>query len=390
LKKRFLSQRIRFGKTALSTGSHLRTMKNSVVFPLKTSTVFSRNPKETFDVLDRLLKNSLLFFEEIWIEGGSYQVTYGDTFGLNFSFPFEGVDKYKKFKKLYESAGAEKRQAMFGIKPEGAPQAEWTTVESSLARSYYVSLQGALDCLLETHSKKDLDFVKFFGTADSQIMKKIVSDMSWKYRRIPEIKDKLEQVCNKWDIGILSTNRIVEESISTAFLSRACNSPPIVDGLHKDVLGSLDNIRREIQGEYLQIDTVSKVLQIAIPDYSKFTLSKILELRKEPSLKEFRKAVTEIARNLDGTADKEPYVQITQEINKCLMKDVKAIAPKGKTNVVLSAAIDCILSVPVPPEYTLPLWLASIGKTAVTAIGGTIKTDRWNNSFGCFWMKLAN
>ena len=87
-------------------------MRNAVVFPLQTSTVFSKAPRDTFRSLDRLIKNSLLFFEEIWFEAGIYQVTYGDTHASNFNLPYKGIEKYKKFKIAYESIDAKKREAL--------------------------------------------------------------------------------------------------------------------------------------------------------------------------------------------------------------------------------------------------------------------------------------
>jgi len=364
-------------------------MNNAVLFPLKTNTVYSKDSKETFETLDRLLKNSLLFFEEIWIETGIHEVTYGDTFGSAFNLPYKGIDDYKKTKKAYEAAGAEKRKAFIAIQREGKPNARISTIASSPARSYFVSLQGAFECLFENYSGKELEFIKFFWVKDSHKFNDAVSKVREEYTRIPNIRDNLQEVCEKWDIGNLCTTRILEESISATVLSRACNSPPIIDELHKDVIGSIDNIKKKIHAEQLRIDTLSKIMKIAIPDYSDFPLSKILDLRQEPSLKEFRRTVTEITRRLDGIPDEDSYAAIFQEINKRLIKDVKSIAPKGKRNVILSAAADCLLSIPFSPEFTLPLLLASLGKTGVTAIGDFQKKDRWNNSFGCFWMKMT-
>jgi hypothetical protein len=367
-------------------------MSSSVIFPLKTSSVFSLAPRETFEAIDRLLKNSLLFFQEIYIESGFRQVTYGDEYSFEVNGPLT-LEEYKNGKKRFELVGSLKRDGFLGIRPTGDNEAPLTRIAGGPARTYFVSLQGSLEALIENYSRKELNFIKYFylPSSSQQGIDNIVSDFSSTFRKEPNSKLNLENICRKWDFGSVNSDRIYRESLNTEIVSRACNSIPIVDELHKDVIGLIDNSAKQVVNPaLLQIDTVSKVLDAAIPDYSKFSIPEIIDLRKEPSIEAFRKALTEISASLNGVPNGNVDKKINQGINQRLVRDMSQIAPSSIRSIVISAAVDCILSVPVPAEFSLPITVASLIKTGTSAINDIIKAENWQSSFGCFWLKLNN
>ncbi len=360
-------------------------MGNRVVFPLHTSTTFSVNPKDTFQYLDRLIKNAMLFFDEIILESGDYQITYGDEHCFASDLPHKDLVSYKKLRESYESVGPNKGMAQIRVKPTGAPDTEWVTVVSSPARSYYISLQGSLEQLLENYSKKELSFIKYTWVKEQRkVDDTIVKTINGIINCSPNLRVGLRELCKKWDIGIICDTQILKEAISGIFISRKMNAIPVLDELHKDVIGLLDNVRRDFQGNQLRIETLSKIMQIAVNDYSNFAIEKILSLRNEPSIIEFRKTVDEVSDELRKTNEKEVNTAIAQRINKKLMKDMGKIAPKGPKKIILYAGLDCILALPI-----LSTW-AGLGRTVITTIQDLKMHREWRNSFGCFWMKLYN
>lgn len=367
-------------------------MVAGVLFPLQACKIFSEDPKDTYVYLDRIIKNSLLFFEEVWFEGGAHDASYGESHNYSFKVPYNGLGDYARRKASYSSVGQEKKVSRLTIKPEGRPNAKWTQVAASPARSYYVSFEGALEELLKNFSGKELDFIRFLYVSDASKASSAVHDLANQIKsRFTSfiLRPRLEKVCRKWDIGTISSDLILREAVDAIFLSRACGSPPVLDGLHKDVVQSIDSLKREIEGESRQVNALSKVMELAIPDYGALQIEKILELRREPSIEAFRRVITHISSGLAELSEEEINIRVAQEINKELIEDIKSIAPKSEKNVILSAAADCIFSTPVPPPYNAILLLLGLAKTVSTTISDVNKIERWKKSFGCFWMKLV-
>jgi len=82
------------------------------------------------------------------------------------------------------------------------------------------------------------------------------------------------------------------------------------------------SLRRETQEATRQIKTLSKAMSLAISDYGAFNFEKILELRKEPSIEAFRKAISHISSELTEPLKKK-------SILKSLKKSLKNLDERG-------------------------------------------------------------
>jgi len=362
----------------------------AVLFPLQGCKVFSKDPKDTYNRVDRIIKNAMLFFEEIWFEAGMHETTYGNTHSFEISTPYTGKEEYLRRRTSYLQAGSEKHIHTLRIRSEAIKDAKWFSVASSPARSYFLSFEGELEIIFENFSKKELEFIKFiYPKYDSRKATKYVLDQISSV--VPRLKldQELRRIVKKWDIGAISRNTILREAANAILLSRASKAPPVLDELHKDVMSSINLLQKDLQEVSYQIETLSKVMEIGVRDFGGLTIEKILELRNEPSIEAFRKVIGDISSNMIGCSKEEIDIKISQLINKELIDDLQNIVPAGKWRVYLSAVGDLLFSLPLPPPFNLPLQLIGLGKTVLGTIQSINEFDRWNKSFGCFWMKLS-
>lgn len=356
-------------------------MKNNVLFPLRAAKIFSKDPKDTFESLDRIIKNALLFYDEVWFEGGAHQVSYGDIGNFSMRLPYKGKEEYSREKAKYSAIGSSKRDVSILMKPN-VPGAQWSPPITSPARNYYVSFVGELELLTENFSPRELEFIIFFRVDNAtKLESEIRQFVKQKERKLAgDLSTGLRTICDKWDIDSKNGNLILRETIDAIFLARALNAPPVFDELHMDVI-ELSNILEKASQENTRLETLSKVMDIAVPDYGSLSMEKILELRKDPSIQAFRRVVTDISSKLIGTPVED--IHIAQEVIKELLRDMNDIQPSSQRKVILSATADCLLAIPSPFQ------IFGLIKDLITAQSDIRKIERWETSFGCFLMKLV-
>ncbi|MHA1410683.1 MAG: hypothetical protein ACTSQY_10330 [Candidatus Odinarchaeia archaeon] len=84
-------------------------MSSSAFFSLKGSKVFCKNRLLAYSELHKIIKNSMLFFDEIIFESGMQQTTYGDTITFDLHGPFKGMEFYLPLRESYAQDTEEKK-----------------------------------------------------------------------------------------------------------------------------------------------------------------------------------------------------------------------------------------------------------------------------------------
>ncbi len=119
------------------------------------------------------------------------------------------------------------------------------------------------------------------------------------------------------------------------------------------------------EGESEKTQSVlTKVIPLMISDYSSLDMDRIVELRRDPSIVEFRRTIKKISDEIKDVEDVDSYIM--QIWTRELLDDIERLAPASRTSYVLNTIIDLAVSlpvVPIPEIITLQM-LAGLAKMA--------------------------
>ena len=133
-------------------------MMSRILYTLKGTKIFSKNRVEALNQLQKNMKNSLIYFDEIIFESGVHTVSYGDTGSAEISGPYNDKEFYSRLKKSYSIDSEEKKPFVMTATPKGSDKS--FPIINTEAFSFCSSFEGELEILLENFSGKELDFVK--------------------------------------------------------------------------------------------------------------------------------------------------------------------------------------------------------------------------------------
>lgn len=352
-----------------------------VVFPLWTSGTWSIDTKTNSFEIERHLKNAMLYFDTICVERGIRSIAYADTFVNDWRSPY-GRDRYLEWKQLQQKAGSAKTQHWIAFKPEWIPDAKYEPIAASLGRTFHISLEGVLDDIRGNFSPQELSFIHEVSLREDlqetqQMISKIKSDTFWESNQ-QGMSQGLEEICDAFDIGKFGAQHILEETNMGMFLSRVFEGTLVADSLHQPIVALKYS---SLTKESFNASALSPIMNALIPDYSKLTIEKIVELRKNPALSEFRRVVGKIQNDIKGKEPVEQQDIISSTLTHELLKDIEKIKPNTPKQIILNGFTDALLGV-------FPF--ASSGKAGFDAYKDTRQYLEWKSSFSSFALELRS
>lgn len=355
-------------------------MTSSILYTLKGTKIFSRNRLEAYNQLNKNMKNSLLFFDEVVFEGGSHSVSYGDTGCSQFSGPYMGKEDYMTLRTGHSIDSEEKKPYHVTVRPNGSDES--FTVISTDAYSFYCSFEGEIDLLRENYSGKELDFIKF-RLIDYDRFNKIVREKEEILRAqmpMAEYPWFINPVLEQWGFPRLACGTSLHETLSAITLSHDFAGQLLLDPFHNDILKySINYIREKINGNKTQ-ETLSKVIPFIVSDYSSLSLDKIVELRDESSIVEFRNVINRISEEIKNLDEDDIDSYIATRLIKELLDDLKEYAPSSMTKYILNTIIDVAVTMPVIATAKLIYDKWEEGKAM----------NQYKNSLSHFWSELRD
>lgn len=337
-------------------------MPSRILFSLKGAKIFSRNRLEAHNELNKNIINSMLYFDEVYFEGGFHSVSYGDTGTFQIKGRYNGLDEYKKLKSSYISDTDEKKSFVLTARAHGSTQE--IPLINTPAFSFFASFEGELNAMCENFSPKELDFIKMTypdPVKFAPIIKKnedyIRSQMS-----MQEYPSFINPVMEKWKFPRMACGIGFRETLEAVTLSQGFDGKLLLDPFHNDILNfALKYFSNQLEQDKTPL-VLTKIIPLMVPDYSSLNIERIIELRKEPSILEFRKTITNISDEIKGVSDIDSYIFSlwTQE----LLDDIERLAPKSRSKYVINSIIDLGVSVPVTPvpEIALLQLIAGLAK----------------------------
>lgn len=325
-------------------------MTSSILYTLKGTKIFSKNRLEAYNQLHKNMKNSLLFFDEVIFEGGSHTVSYGDTGTFQVSGPYMGKKDYMTLRTAYSVDSEEKKPFLMTATPQGSDKS--FPVISTDAYSFYCSFVGEIDILRENYSGKELDFIKLVHIDSSKFNQIVRENEDFIRAQMPiaEYPWFIEPVLEEWGIPRMACGVSLNETLSAITLSQGFEGKLLLDPFHNDILNHIINYFREkIEGNTAQ-ETLSIVIPFMVSDYSSLSLDKIVELRNESSIVEFRNVINRISEKVSKFDDADDLVSYVARLwNNELSDDMTAHAPESATRYILSTIIDLAVSIPAVP-----------------------------------------
>lgn len=365
-------------------------MTSSILYTLKGTKIFSKNRLEAYNQLHKNMKNSLLFFDEVIFEGGSHSVSYGDTGSSQFSGSYMGKKDYMTLRTSYSIDSEEKKPYLMTATPQGSDES--FPVISTDAYSFYCSFEGEIDLLRENYSGKELDFIKLVQIDYSRFNQIVRENEDFIRAQMPiaEYPWFIEPVLEQWSFPRMACGISLSETLSAIMLSQGSAGQLLLDPFHNDILNySINYFREKINGNKTQ-ETLSKVIPFMVSDYSSLSLDKIVELRNESSIVEFRNVINQISEKINETDDIDSYVAglWTRE----LLDDINEHAPQSVTRYILSTFIDLAVSIPaIPvPEIASIQLLAALAKLIYDKMEESKAMNQYDTSLSHFCSELRD
>jgi len=322
-------------------------MTSRMLYTLKGTKIFSKNRLEAYNQLNKNMKNSLLFFDEVIFESGSHTVSYGDTGSFQLSGPYMGKKDYMKLRTAYSIDSEEKKPFLMTAGPQGSGKS--FPVISTDAYSFYCSFEGEIELLRENYSGKELDFIKLIHIDYSKFNQIVRENEDFLRAQMPiaEYPWFIEPVLEKWGIPRMACSTSLSETLSAITLSHGFAGQLLLDPFHNDILNySINYFGEKRNGKKTQ-ETLSKVIPFMVSDYSSLSLDKIVELRDESSIVEFRNVINRISEKIKDLDEDEIDSYVPRLLTNELLDDMKEYAPQSVTRYILSMIIDLVVSMPV-------------------------------------------
>lgn len=321
-------------------------MTTSLLFSLKGTKIFSKNRLEAHNELKKNMLNSMLYFDELFFEDGVSSVSYGDSGTFQITGPYEGLEKYNKFKDGYIK-DAEKTPFMLSAYRND----QEIPLLDTEAYSFFASFEGELASICENYSGKELDFIKIvhpdeikLGTLEKRSEDSIRSQMS-----INDYPTFIKPVIEKWNFPIIACGVSFRETINAVSLAEGFKGKLLLDPFHNAILNfTLNYFSKELKYDKTPY-VLTKIIPLLVPDYSVLDIERIIELRENPAIVEFRRTISKISNEIKDVEDIDGFIQSlwTNE----LLDDLKQPAPPTRTKFLLNSIIDLGLSIPATDPH---------------------------------------
>lgn len=298
-------------------------------FPLRTNVEFFKSGENYLDLKSRA-KEALLLYDRVVFQDGVYRCFVGPKGRIEQIHPF---DKNRDKDQLEEKDTS--KEFFLQVRPtDASPEAPFTRlIDSPLERAF----RAQFHTLADEITSGGIEGVSLEYFELSQLMQLFARNIAEKDKesiRFPENVSKFleEVVVNNLNIDLL--------------LIALLGHVSVMDSLHSTLLSQkvTEDVKVEDASGFLS-------LEVFVPNVSELTWDEIRDVRKEPSLIEFRKRLVvaeNVAREMLGNTTTE---EISQVINSILIEELLEEMKKRVSTVSRSAVdvgIELIGSV-IPP-----------------------------------------
>jgi hypothetical protein len=317
----------------------------SIIFPLATN-IKSLQRWGDNDMSKRL-KQSLILYDKIIIEIGTYNFQGGDFVLQNYDSWHEKNSKEAVMEKLLRIENSQDDRYITVIDGKTHLEKHKYKVEK---KDIFLADYRTVDVISEVYSGsygKKIDFFEYLDVNRLQDYKVKIQENTIKDLSDKEFAEEATKIHGKMPtIGFLNN---LNDSLA---ISHAFNMPIAVDSIYASLLKLKTKCKIGLQ--YTVLERLSQ--RIGIPDFGDLSLEKILELRKDKALTSFRKFISELSLKLQSENNLNVEALFTQE----LLKELKELAPNRK-RLAFTTFFGALSNIPYPfvgPVTTI----ADIGK----------------------------
>jgi hypothetical protein len=150
----------------------------------------------------------------------------------------------------------------------------------------------------------------------------------------------IEPVLEQWGFPRMACGIPLKETLSAITLSHGFAGQLLLDPFHNDILNYLINYFKGKINRNKTQETLSTVIPFWVSDYSSLSLDKIVELRDESSIVEFRNVINRISEKIKDLDEDDIKSYVATLWNKELLDDMNKYAPQSATRFILSAIMD--------------------------------------------------
>jgi hypothetical protein len=302
-----------------------------IIFPLATN-IKSLQRWGDNDISKRI-KQSLILYDKIIVETGTYNFEGADAFVLQGYAPWS--DENSKEAVTGKIEQVENRQEDGYIKVvDGITRLEKYRYKVE-KKDEFIADYRIVDVISEIESGKygKVDLLEYlginrYGDYLKNIQQNTAKDLSDK-----EFAEAVATVHGRMPTVVFLNN--LNDSLA---ISHATNMPVAVDSIYASLLKLKTKCRIGRQFSVLE-----RLSQIGVPDFSELTLEQIVDLRKDKALTSFRNLISILSSRLQSETNFNLEAFFTQE----LLKQIKELAPNRK-RVALSIFLGALSKVPCP------------------------------------------
>lgn len=302
----------------------------SIIFPLATN-IKSLQRWGDNDI-SRRIKQSLILYDEITLETGTYNFQGANEFVLQGFETWEKNSKEGIMEKL--SQVENKTEDGFIRVFDGKTQVEKRKYKVE-KKDTYIADYRTVDVISELDSGRygRPDFLGYLYVSRNGGYWERVRQNTAKDLSDTKFAETVAGIHGRMPAIIFLNN--LNDSLA---LSHALKSPVAVDSIYASLLKL--KTKCKIGMQYTVLERLS---QIGIPDFGDLSLERILELRKDKALASFRKLIAELSIKLQSQADLNVEAIITQK----LLKEIAELAPSRK-RIAFNAFLGALSNLPFP------------------------------------------
>lgn len=331
---------------------------SSIIFPLATN-IKSLQKWGDNDITKRI-KQSLILYDKVIVETGTYNFQGAGSFVLQGFEPWEKNSKGEILKKMEQ---IENRQEDRYIRIfDGKTHLEKKKYKIDKKYTFLADYRS-VDIISEINAGKygKIDFLQYLdinrqGNHWKNIEQNTIKDLS-----DSEFADIVSNIHGKMPTIVFLNN--LNDSLA---MSHALNAPIAVDSIYASLLKLKTKCRIGSQ-----FSTLEKLAKIGVPDFGDLDLEKILELRKDKALASFRNLISALSLKVQCGNNLDIEAIFTQE----LFKEIKELAPTKK-RIALNTFIGALSNLPCPIIGAV---------TSVSEVGKEIKEYR---DFSSNWLSF--
>lgn len=313
--------------------------------------------------ISKRIKQSIILYDEIIIETGTYRYSGAERFVLDSFDPWsEQNSKEGVLKQLEEiEKGTEERYITVFDGKTHAEKYKYKVDKKDAYVADYRTVEVISDIESGSYGK-EVDFLKYAVINRKDNHRDIINQNTRKDLENKEFTDTAIRIYGQIPLIKLLYN--LNDSLA---ISHFLKIPVAVDEMHAPLL----KCKTKCQVG-LEFPILDRLAQIGIPDFSGFGLDKLLELRKYKAIASFRNLISKISSKLQSESNVDIETLFTQE----LLEEVKEIAPTEK-KIALDVALGALSTIPCP--------LVSVA-TTVADIGKELKEYR---DFATNWLSFV-